>query len=51
MRSINYFIHLLELQRAAGPVDNGGLHANTLMAGIANAFSSIATVTRLHLQL
>jgi hypothetical protein len=28
-----------------GPVDNGGLHANALLAGVANIFSSIATVT------
>ena len=28
-----------------GPVDSGGLHANALLAGVANSFSSIVTAT------
>jgi hypothetical protein len=28
-----------------GRVDDSGLHANALLAGVANTFSSIATVT------
>jgi hypothetical protein len=27
------------------PVDSGGLHANALLAGVANSFSSIVIVT------